>query len=311
MPIARNLQGTGIQSLAAGAIIGTLADNLIATGTTQAAAMLISTDRSIFISVPSGSGARLPVGDENDSYWVNNSDPFNDLRLYPPTGGTINGGTVNQPFVIMAGQSVRVFYQGYQTILLDALPSGGGSAVPTKLSQLSNDVGFITTGGAPVQSVNGRLGAVTLGASDVGLANVNNTSDLNKPVSTPQQSAFDLKADKTNGLIVNPTIKAYVEQLQALNSGSAFTVDTTSGTLIEATITASATITLPSAVAGVGYTLIAKYNGAFSLTFTGGTLLKWAGGVAPTATAVNGKIDKYIFTCGTGYTLAQDGGRNF
>lgn len=33
-------------------------------------------------------------------------------------------------------------------------------------------------------------------ATDVGLANVDNTSDLNKPVSTAQQSALDLKADQ-------------------------------------------------------------------------------------------------------------------
>jgi hypothetical protein len=38
---------------------------------------------------------------------------------------------------------------------------------------------------------------VTVSQSDVGLSNVNNTSDANKPVSTAQQSALDLKVDKT------------------------------------------------------------------------------------------------------------------
>ena len=39
---------------------------------------------------------------------------------------------------------------------------------PTKLSELENDEGFIDAKGAPVQSVNSRIGAVTLAAVDVG-----------------------------------------------------------------------------------------------------------------------------------------------
>lgn len=47
-----------------------------------------------------------------------------------------------------------------------------------------------------VQSVNGKSGnSITLDKSDVGLGNVDNTSDANKPVSTAQQTALDLKAN--------------------------------------------------------------------------------------------------------------------
>ena len=52
---------------------------------------------------------------------------------------------------------------------------------------------------APVQSVAGRTGTVTLSKSDVGLSNVDNTSDANKPVSTAQQLALDAKATQTTG----------------------------------------------------------------------------------------------------------------
>lgn len=47
-----------------------------------------------------------------------------------------------------------------------------------------------TVGGSSVTSVNGRVGAVVLAQSDVGLGNVNNTSDANKPVSTAQATAI-------------------------------------------------------------------------------------------------------------------------
>ena len=44
-----------------------------------------------------------------------------------------------------------------------------------------------------VSSVAGRTGDVTLTSSDVGLGNVDNTSDANKPVSTATQTALDAK----------------------------------------------------------------------------------------------------------------------
>lgn len=49
-----------------------------------------------------------------------------------------------------------------------------------------------------VFSVNGRLGNVVLDKTDVGLGNVDNTSDINKPVSIAQQSALDLKANQSS-----------------------------------------------------------------------------------------------------------------
>lgn len=46
-----------------------------------------------------------------------------------------------------------------------------------------------------VTSVAGKTGAVALAKGDVGLGNVDNTSDAAKPVSTAQQTAFNLKAN--------------------------------------------------------------------------------------------------------------------
>lgn len=50
---------------------------------------------------------------------------------------------------------------------------------------------------APVSSVNGKTGAVTLAKGDVGLGNVDNTSDVNKPVSAAQATAIGTKMDAT------------------------------------------------------------------------------------------------------------------
>ena len=50
-----------------------------------------------------------------------------------------------------------------------------------------------------VDSVAGKTGEVTLVKADVGLANVDNTADLAKPISTATQGALDGKVDKVDG----------------------------------------------------------------------------------------------------------------
>lgn len=50
-------------------------------------------------------------------------------------------------------------------------------------------------GGGAVDSVNGQTGVVVLTKSNIGLGNVDNTSDLNKPISTATQTALNAKQD--------------------------------------------------------------------------------------------------------------------
>lgn len=66
----------------------------------------------------------------------------------------------------------------------------------------SNPDGFVDATGAasasPVQSVAGKTGEVSLSQDDVGLPNVNDTSDAEKPVSTATQTALNAKANATD-----------------------------------------------------------------------------------------------------------------
>ena len=57
---------------------------------------------------------------------------------------------------------------------------------------------------SPVQSVNSNIGVVVLTKTDIGLSNVDNTSDANKPVSTATQTALDGKVDE-NAAITGAT----------------------------------------------------------------------------------------------------------
>ena len=58
-------------------------------------------------------------------------------------------------------------------------------------------------GGGAVTSVAGRTGAVVLTKSDVSLANVDNTSDVNKPISSATQTALNAKAASTTVASLN------------------------------------------------------------------------------------------------------------
>ena len=70
------------------------------------------------------------------------------------------------------------------------------------LEELNANIAAITGGGV-VTGVKGdaetayRLGQVNITKANIGLGNVDNTSDANKPISTATQTALDLKADLT------------------------------------------------------------------------------------------------------------------
>ncbi|HET8686449.1 MAG TPA: Ig-like domain-containing protein, partial [Methanosarcina sp.] len=99
-----------------------------------------------------------------------------------------------------------------------------------------------------VKSVSGKIGDVILTSSDVGLGNVNNTSDLNKPIPTAVQTALNAKQDLlsagsgisiTNGTIsYNGTTGVTIDQvntaidtkLSGLNLFPTANPDTANGT---------------------------------------------------------------------------------
>ena len=74
------------------------------------------------------------------------------------------------------------------------------SLANNKTYRWSGSVYVYITSGA-VDSVAGKTGVVTLVKADVGLGNVDNTSDANKPVSTLQQAAIDAAVISANGAI--------------------------------------------------------------------------------------------------------------
>jgi uncharacterized protein (TIGR02145 family) len=97
------------------------------------------------------------------------------------------------------------------------------SALPASI--LTNWVELLTPA-APVQTVNGYTGSISLSKVDIDLSNVNNTSDLNKPISTKTQAALDLKLDankvgaKSGVASLNALGKIPTDQIPAISFSS-------------------------------------------------------------------------------------------
>ena len=91
------------------------------------------------------------------------------------------------------------------------------TAEKTKLSGIESGAQVNT-----VTSVANKTGAVSLTKSDVGLSNVDNTSDLNKPISTATQTALNSKVDKVSGKGLSTEDYTTVEKtkLSGIESGA-------------------------------------------------------------------------------------------
>jgi hypothetical protein len=91
----------------------------------------------------------------------------------------------------------------------DVLPIVDSIAIETKKISVTQIKGL-----SPVQSVAGKTGDVTLVKGDVGLGNVDNTADADKPVSTATQTALNSKISIYDGTTYDVTALAAVSQAE-------------------------------------------------------------------------------------------------
>lgn len=126
-----------------------------------------------------------------------------------------------------------------------SVPSGGTTGQTLlKNSSTDYDYSWATPPTAPVVSVAGKTGAVTLAKADVGLGSADNTSDLNKPISTATQTALDGKVGKVATVNTLYGVNGSGNQASYLISQSSDTSSiaqrSSGGTLTVGTPTASA-----------------------------------------------------------------------
>ena len=163
---------------------------------------------------------------------------FASLRLTADTLANLNVNTVTAK----ASMTAPAFNGNATTSSSAAALSGinpvtnggtGGSTPAAALAALgaypaTNPAAFITATGAPVQSVGGLSGAIT--KAQLGIDQVNNTLDANKPVSSLQQAAINAK---TLGGIATSTADFLTGA--AIASSATLNLDSTTGNRVHVT----------------------------------------------------------------------------
>lgn len=133
------------------------------------------------------------------------------------------------------------------------LPQPGGDEgvwgdVLNEYLQISlNTDGTLKTSAAPVSSVAGKTGAVTLAKGDVGLGNADNTSDVSKPISTATQTALNAKASTTT----TDALDTRIDNLEsagvaALTDAVTIATDASTGKHFRVTVAGDRTLGVPT-----------------------------------------------------------------
>jgi len=215
------------------------------------------------------------------------------LLIGNSTGNTLAKATLT------AGSNITIT-NGPGSITIAAAGGGGGGTVTSV--GLTMPSGF-SVGSSPVTTsgtiaVTTSLSGVLKGTGSGFAAAVAGTDYV-----TPTGSET-----LTNKTLTNPTITNYTETTFTANTGSALTLDLANGTIQVLTLTANATITMPTATAGKSFLVELKTGaGGYTCSFNA---VRWPGGAAPTVTSTASRMDIFsFFADGTnwyGVTVGQN-----
>lgn len=165
-------------------------------------------------SHPGGYGAQIGFNDNNEIFFKRVSagtfDTWRQFAFQPwvtsnfiplSQKGVANGvATLDSSGLIPASQLPSYVDDVLEYANLASFPATGESgkiyvALNTNLTYRWGGSSYTQIASGAVQSVNGQTGVVNLTKSDIGLGNVDNTSDLNKPISTSTQNALNGKVN--------------------------------------------------------------------------------------------------------------------
>lgn len=219
---------------------------------------------------PTGTSFTLPVG--RSTIVFNDGTNINDVITYVSSLGnvTITGGTANALTLTNVTISSGTITSNAATFTNVSITSGNINSVTSNASTFSNAT--ITT-----PNINGGT------ANGVTSSNVTIISGSANGITV------------SNSTLVSSQINAYTEGITTgyVNTGSTFTLNIATSTIITANLSATCTFTMPSNTAGKSFILFLKTGaGTNTATFTG---VKFVGNTAPTITAVANRLDILTF----------------
>lgn len=164
-------------------------ENIIDTVKVNGAALTPDANKAVDVTITTGTNnGTVKVNGTDVNVKGLKSAAYTESSAYDVSGAAATvQGNVDALAVVVSGKVDKVQGKGLST-------NDYTNEDKTKLEGIQAGAQVNT-----VTSVAGKTGAVTLNKSDVGLGNVNNTSDANKPVSNATQNALNLKVDKVTG----------------------------------------------------------------------------------------------------------------
>jgi len=266
---------------------------------------------TVFTSSTGGGGAG--ASGETDTYTITYTDATTGtFSVHNGIDGSV--AQSSESFIATAGQTTFTISAGYTVGLIDVYLNGSkllvgtdytandGSTIILGMAAALNDVVDTNSFGSFQVANTYTKGEIdskdSFKADTSSISNVDNTSDLNKPISTAAQTALDLKSDITYvdsnnaaqdiaiGLKAdkaNPTFTGSItEQVAVCN----LALEPNNGTV--QTYTATADFTFTDGLADGQFLTLILTNGGFTPTYP---IITWWGGVEPTL----GTTDKLYF----------------
>lgn len=107
------------------------------------------------------------------------------------------------------------------------------------------------------------------------------------------------------------TFQGVRETFITANTGTAYTVANTAGSILNLTLTGNCVFTYPTPASGGQFTLMLAQDATGGRTVTWPTSVRWPGGTAPTITGTAARTDVVSFISDGTYWLGFVGGQNF
>ena len=200
-------------------------------------------------------------------------------------------------------------------------PSGVNNAIREIMAQVkdmqagTDGDNFTVGGNLSVTGTSTLIGSVTASAGVTGNLTGNVTGNVSGNAGTVTNGVY-LTATQTitnktltSPILNTPTVTNYTETVYT-NTGNT-TVNLDNGTVQKITTNGNNTITLPSSVVGKSYVVIIAYGGSHTVTWAGGSTIKWSNDSEPSQTSTNGKFDIFTFFCDGTNTYGSTFGKGF
>jgi hypothetical protein len=191
-------------------------------------------------------------------------------------GGTLPAtGDVGKIYVVSTGTNVNKIYRWSGSTFIEISPSPGSTDSVTEGSTNLYHTTARAAAAAPVQSVAGLTGAISLAPNHVGLGSVDNTADSAKPVSTFQAAAdaavqaYAIQRANHSGTQAAATISDFATE--AAKYGPVTSVNGQTGAV---TVSGGGSYTLPTASSSI----LGGVKVGANLTITDGVLAATGGG---------------------------------